>query len=683
MAVADQRYDDFELRIDRDSADSYRVVARASAGQIARGTFVSPVADDDLDRLVQRVGLSRRRRSGADDRLATVERFGASLFDALIRDDVGTAYYAARAHASAESRGLRITLRLSGAPELMRLPWEFLYKQPRFIAQSVQTPVVRALDLDTATRPHVVKPPLRVLGIVSSPVGYPELDVETERLNLEKALGGLIGEGLVELVWLERATLAEIGRRISEDDDIHIVHYVGHGAYDEATESGVLVLETPQGRAQDVSGRQFGAMLQDEMSLRLVVLNACEGARTSRIDPFSGVATSLVQFDIPAVVAMQFEITDEAAIAFSDSLYDGLARGLPIDAAIAPARRAIVGAMKEVEFATPVLFLRSGDARLFDVVGAPAPREPETSEVPVQEAEPAPVPAAEPELEPEPEATPEPEPEPEPEPVPAPEPEPSLRAEPAAIAEPAAAPADQADPYRALLHPTSGGDRAAPASARPTHPGGRLGGLRQPVTYAWIAAGLWAAATVALLSAVRLLDTRIADVEAGIGWLGIHEVLGAAGIAALAAHLVARSQKRRVALGVLVVMLLARGLLGLTLLGISGTDPYGVFDTLILSWLIAVLGLLDIAAGTALRWLPRGEEAARPGSIVVPAYLLMVAGAIEVIVALGAVASGYTYELLNWIWICAPATWAAACIVAARLLRREMDAGSGDFAGAP
>jgi hypothetical protein len=109
-------------------------------------------------------------------------------------------------------------------------------------------------------------------------------------------------------------------------------------------------------------------MLQDELSLRLVVLNACEGARNSRIDPFSGVATSLVQFDIPAVVAMQFEITDDAAIAFSDSLYTGLARGMPIDAAIAPARRAIVGAMREAEFATPVLYLRSGDAVLFDVV---------------------------------------------------------------------------------------------------------------------------------------------------------------------------------------------------------------------------------------------------------------------------------------------------------------------------
>ena len=113
-------------------------------------------------------------------------------------------------------------------------------------------------------------------------------------------------------------------------------------------------------------------MLQDESSLRLVVLNACEGARSSHVDPFSGVAASLVNFDIPAVIGMQFEITDAAAIAFSQSLYTGLARGLPIDTALAPARRAIIGAMLATEFATPVLFLRDGDARLFDIADAPA-----------------------------------------------------------------------------------------------------------------------------------------------------------------------------------------------------------------------------------------------------------------------------------------------------------------------
>jgi CHAT domain len=97
-----------------------------------------------------------------------------------------------------------------------------------------------------------------------------------------------------------------------------------------------------------------------------VVLNSCEGARTSHVDPFSGVGTTLIEFGIPAVIGMQFEITDEAAIAFSASLYRALAQGLPVDAAIGAARCAIV-AEREAEFGTPVLFLRAADARLSDL----------------------------------------------------------------------------------------------------------------------------------------------------------------------------------------------------------------------------------------------------------------------------------------------------------------------------
>ena len=370
MAV--REYDDLQLRIDRDADGSYRVLAMAPDGRTARGSFTPPVTEDELDDFVQRVGLARRRSGSPDARMLAIKDLGATLYDALIKDDIGTVFYSARSAAAERDRGLRITLRLSGSPELMRLPWEFLYKRPRFIAQSTQTPVVRALDVDSAMRPQQLRLPLRILAMVSSPSGYPELDADAERRNLERALEGPRRAGLVELTWLERATLGELGRRISEPDEVHVLHYIGHGAYDEATESGVLVLETPQGRAHDVSGEDIGAMLQDETSLRLVVLNACEGARTSHVDPFSGVATSLVNFDIPAVIGMQFEITDDAAIAFSESLYTGLARGLAIDAALAPARRAIIGAMMANEFGTPVLFLRDGDARLFDIADAEA-----------------------------------------------------------------------------------------------------------------------------------------------------------------------------------------------------------------------------------------------------------------------------------------------------------------------
>jgi len=96
----------------------------------------------------------------------------------------------------------------------------------------------------------------------------------------------------------------------------------------------------------------------------LAVLNACEGARTSRKDPFAGVAQSLMRQGLPAVVAMQFEITDSAAITFAHSFYTAIANGYPVDAALSEARKAIFTQGNELEWGTPVLYLRSPDGRI-------------------------------------------------------------------------------------------------------------------------------------------------------------------------------------------------------------------------------------------------------------------------------------------------------------------------------
>ena len=106
-------------------------------------------------------------------------------------------------------------------------------------------------------------------------------------------------------------------------------------------------------------------MIRGHRSLRLVVLNACEGARSARDDPFGGVAQALVRQGIPAVIAMQFEISDPAALVFSQSFYQAIADGLPVDVAMVEARMAMFAEGHEVEWATPVLYLRSPDGRVF------------------------------------------------------------------------------------------------------------------------------------------------------------------------------------------------------------------------------------------------------------------------------------------------------------------------------
>ena len=81
---------------------------------------------------------------------------------------------------------------------------------------------------------------------------------------------------------------------------------------------------------------------------------------------YASIAERLVRRGLPAVLAMQYAITDVAAIEFTRSFYGALANGLPVDAASAEARKAMsLAAPDSWEWATPVLFLRSADGELW------------------------------------------------------------------------------------------------------------------------------------------------------------------------------------------------------------------------------------------------------------------------------------------------------------------------------
>jgi hypothetical protein len=74
---------------------------------------------------------------------------------------------------------------------------------------------------------------------------------------------------------------------------------------------------------------------------------------------------------MPAVIAMQFEITDSVAIILARAFYESLARGAPVDTALAEARLAIFAADDGIEWGAPVLYLRAHDGRLFDIESLP------------------------------------------------------------------------------------------------------------------------------------------------------------------------------------------------------------------------------------------------------------------------------------------------------------------------
>jgi hypothetical protein len=135
----------------------------------------------------------------------------------------------------------------------------------------------------------------------------------------------------------------------------HVFHYIGHGQFEEKGNNGFIFLETDKKQPAPISGDVLGGLLYDG-NIQLVVLNTCQGGRTSLTDPFVGVGQSLLKKQVPAVIAMQFKITDLAAICFSEAFYAALAQGNVLEVAVGKARQAIYACQLSFEWATPVLY---------------------------------------------------------------------------------------------------------------------------------------------------------------------------------------------------------------------------------------------------------------------------------------------------------------------------------------
>jgi len=366
--MAQLTYLDFDLLIDRVGKKYKGRVINSPAGQAAT-EFDVPFSAGELQEFWSKFESCLQKKDGSPaDCKATLKKFGGQLFAAVFADQVRSSFSASLNEASREGTGLRLRLRLTEAPELAALPWEFLHDPAinRFLSLSNQTPIVRYLDLPERIKPLNVQPPLRILVMVSSPWDLPQLEVEQEWENVKSALAEAERNGLVQLERLETATLPALQKRLREKP-FHFFHFIGHGDFDEPAQAGVLYLENEDKMKRAVSGDELGILLHDEETLRVAVLNACRGSRSTGRDPFSGLAQRLVQQGVPAVIAMQAPISDTAALIFSQEFYSALAFGYPVDAAVSEARKAIFSQVNELEWGTPVLFMRSPDGRIFDM----------------------------------------------------------------------------------------------------------------------------------------------------------------------------------------------------------------------------------------------------------------------------------------------------------------------------
>lgn len=366
-------YLDFELEVGQGAGLEYPIsVIRSPAGE-ARATMLFPFDALELKNRLQSVQIALLRSGGKRTRstspeLLAVKEFGSRLFDSLLVGEIRSRYDISLQEAARREQGLRLKLRFQTS-ELANLPWEFMFdsRQDEYVCLSRSSPLIRYLAVPQPILPLNTKLPLQILGMVASPEDQPPLEIDLEKERVETALEPLQRSGMVKLTWLEGQTWRSLQHAL-QGGPWNVFHYIGHGGFDRFLQEGFIALADEKGMTHPLNAAQLGRLLADHSHMRLVLMNSCEGAQIGDADIFSSSATTLVRRGIPAVIAMQNEISDTAAIEFSRSFYEAMANGMPVDAAVSEARKAISLAMSNsIEWGTPVLYLRAEDGNIFNL----------------------------------------------------------------------------------------------------------------------------------------------------------------------------------------------------------------------------------------------------------------------------------------------------------------------------
>jgi hypothetical protein len=351
-------YEPIDITIDLLDERNCRVTLRSAAGEV---TAVAPVCVAEADVRLMVEAYRRPGNASAAEQMPTLERYGRQLFS-FVGDGVLANAYTTACRA-ADSRGARrwIRLHLAKAGFLAPAPWEVLNDGSGFLAVDASTVISRSA-LRTRQAPPGATGPLRVLVTLSSPCDCLALGGRCETQLLEDALGGLqlIGRAAVDVA--PDGTLDTLRRMLRNAEDAgrpyDAWHFIGHGGFNAKSGESELAMVGRDGKAQWIGAREL-RVLFDRHPLRFAILNACESGTGDVDTPAASVAGALVDRGTAAVVAMQFMISDDAAIVIADEMYGAFATGIDVLGAMTDVRRAIYCLPRGAEWLTPVLILAS------------------------------------------------------------------------------------------------------------------------------------------------------------------------------------------------------------------------------------------------------------------------------------------------------------------------------------
>ena len=302
-----------------------------------------------------------------------VEELGQLLFSALLDESLKVEFFNHCHRAEKEKALLRLELDVdeSRLPEVAALPWEFMYAPPGaghgalwlatapgivFTRRRAAWKVPESIRLKTGER-------LRIAATAAAPN-----DGNSVRFQkIFAALQEMAKTGEFDLELLEAPNRNKIDKLLEKKP--HIFHFIGHGRLEDEKrqETGQLALVNEFGESDWVSADYFSELFNRHRP-GLVVLQACESGALSMSKAFVGIASRVIQMNVPAVAAMQFDVFNTTAQRFALEFYRRLAGGEPVDKAAQEARRHIAlgpSGYNSRDFATPVLFMSLREGRLF------------------------------------------------------------------------------------------------------------------------------------------------------------------------------------------------------------------------------------------------------------------------------------------------------------------------------
>ncbi len=291
-----------------------------------------------------------------------LQEFGEVLFETLFPGAVRRLYDTARSLQRSERLNVILT---STIPWVADKPWEFAYDPVRKTALATEE-LHFVRNVMTAVPAEIIddRQRLRILVASAQPVRLGQLSIEEEETVIRRGFEPLCDAGLAHVEVLARATPASLHGYIATGN-FSVVHFIGHGEYDAASDKGFLIFQDDQGNSYPVNDRSAKEIFCGR-GLRLVFLNACQTGQGGRADFNSGVAPALVAGGVPMVVANQYSVLDASATFFAQHFYWSLAQGMSVGEAAREARIAVNYSLsrESIDWAVPVLYARDPNSRL-------------------------------------------------------------------------------------------------------------------------------------------------------------------------------------------------------------------------------------------------------------------------------------------------------------------------------